>query len=300
MLVQLLDVVERNDKLYLVLEYMESDLETILSATDAVPTLPIAHVKTYLRMLLTGVQELHARNILHRDLKPNNLLLSSSQRTAKITDFGMATDIAAPPAATSSSSPQPSDASETASATEADAAASTSTPSPVKRSIQVVTRAYRAPELFFGCDSYGTEVDVWSVGCIFGELLLRKPLFDGASDIDQLSQIFELLGSPGENGWTDAATLPFYLRFKDTNPRPLHERFSAELSTAGVELLRKMLALDPKTRISVDDALAHAFFEEAPLPVDASELVIPEDPQRAVRAVDVTDGESSVKGRRLL
>ncbi|GAB9470192.1 Cmgc/cdk protein kinase [Globisporangium polare] len=257
-IVQILDTVERNDKLYLILEYMESDLEAIIKAKDEVPLLSVSHVKTYLHMLLTGVQELHARGILHRDLKPNNLLLSRTQHTAKITDFGMATMIDPPSNADGDSS----------------SAASK------KRSIQVVTRAYRAPELFFGEDEYGVEVDVWSIGCIFAELLLREPFFDGASDIDQLSLIFKALGSPGENGWEKASELPFFLRFKDTNSLPVKDQFPKELSSAGVDLLSQLLQLDPKKRISVDDALKHEFFSEEPLPADPTELEIPEDQQR--------------------
>lgn len=252
---------ERNDKLYLILEYMESDLEAIIKAKDEIPLLSIAHVKTYLRMLLTGVQELHARGILHRDLKPNNLLLSKTQHTAKITDFGMATMIDLP-----SKSDGDNDGNSKTTAK--------------KRSIQVVTRAYRAPELFFGEDEYGVEVDVWSIGCIFAEMLLREPFFDGASDIDQLSLIFKALGSPSENGWEKASKLPFFLRFKDTNPLPLKDQFPEELSSAGVDLLSQLLQLDPEKRISVDEALKHEFFQEEPLPIDPTELEIPEDPER--------------------
>uniref|UniRef100_K3WBT7 Cyclin-dependent kinase 2 homolog n=1 Tax=Globisporangium ultimum (strain ATCC 200006 / CBS 805.95 / DAOM BR144) TaxID=431595 RepID=K3WBT7_GLOUD len=268
--VQILDVVEQDGKMYLILEYMDSDLEAVLEAKDDVPELPITHVKTYLHMLLQGVAELHERRILHRDLKPNNLLLSLSQRTAKITDFGMATTI---------HDPKDDDG---------DAA-------PTKRSIQVVTRAYRAPELFFGEEQYGFEIDVWSVGCIFAELLLRKPFFDGAlSDIDQLSRIFQALGSPAENGWHDAAKLPFYLNFKDTHPKPLSEQFP-HLSSAGVDLLSQMLQLDPKKRISVQDALKHAFFQEEPLQVDPSELVIPEIPERQLQVAGKASSSASAQ-----
>ncbi|KAG6580175.1 CMGC/CDK protein kinase [Phytophthora cinnamomi] len=280
--VQLLEAVERNDKLFLVLEYMDSDLETLIGATESAPSLDVAQVKAYLRMLLLGVQELHSRGVLHRDLKPNNLLLSKTQHVAKITDFGMATLVEDGKDAGDEKKP--------------------------KRSVQVVTRAYRAPEIFFGEERYGFEVDVWSVGCIFAEMLLRRPLADGSSDIDQLSKIFAALGSPAENGWDEASELPFFLRFKDTNPTPLAEQFSM-LSEAGVDLLAQLLQLNPKKRISVDKALQHEFFREKPEPAAPSDLIIVDAPDRVgPPVVDGTDAVVAsdvshtfmIKGRRLL
>ncbi|GMF60737.1 unnamed protein product [Phytophthora fragariaefolia] len=264
---------------------MDSDLETLLGATESAPTLDVAQVKAYLRMLLLGVQELHARGVLHRDLKPNNLLLSKTQRVAKISDFGMATLVDKPRQGGDDAADEKP-----------------------KRSVQVVTRAYRAPELFFGEERYGFEVDMWSVGCIFAEMLLRRPLADGASDIDQLSKIFAALGSPAENGWDQASELPFFLRFKDTKPTPLAEQFPM-LSAAGVDLLGQLLQLDPKKRIAVDKALEHEFFSEKPEPAAPADLIIVDAPDRleppAVEGTDaVVASDASrafmIKGRRLL
>lgn len=193
-------MVERNGKTYLILEFMESDLESVIKGdpdaaaaaeasqhqeedgpppTIAARPMDVPFVKTYLRMLLEGVAELHALGIMHRDLKPNNVLLSKDQCVAKISDFGMATLVE-----------QKQDKDDKASDAKDRA-----------RSIQVVTRAYRAPELFFGDAAYGFGVDMWSVGCVFAEMLLGRVFCDGTSDIDQLSQIFAALGSPLENGW---------------------------------------------------------------------------------------------------
>ncbi|KAL7679470.1 putative serine/threonine-protein kinase YKL116C, predicted [Plasmopara halstedii] len=283
--VQLLDVVERDDKLYLVLEYMDSDLEALIGATESVPMLDIAQVKAYLNMLLLGVHELHTRGILHRDLKPNNLLLSKTQNCAKITDFGMATFI------TTQDENGKIDKEKIANDDKKQ-----------KRSVQVVTRAYRAPEIFFGEDEYGFEVDMWSVGCIFAEMLLRRPLADGSSDIDQLSKIFAVLGSPNENGWHDARELPFYLRFQDTNPVPLVEQFSM-LSAAGVDLLSQMLELNPKKRISANTALQHSFFQEEPKLASSTDLVMVDSVEPHL--VDTTNALDTnraviIKGRRLM
>ncbi|KAJ0402358.1 hypothetical protein P43SY_004591 [Pythium insidiosum] len=277
--IQLLDVVNQNGKIYLILEYMDSDLETIIKATEEISELSIAHVKTHLQMLLRGVHELHSRNILHRDLKPNNLLFSKDGRVAKISDFGMATYV----------DPAESDRS---------------------RSLQVITRAYRPPELFFGQDRYDFSVDMWSVGCIFAEMLLRRAFFDGASDIDQLSQIFHALGSPDENNWKEAADLPFYLKFHATNPKSLKEQFP-QLSTAGINLLSRLLALDPSKRITASDALKHPFFSEEPRPAASAELELADPPERAkkrpieeVSCEAVEDGGMDsgfvLKGRRIM
>jgi serine/threonine protein kinase len=150
---------------------MKSDLETILKAITEIPQIEMSHLKAFLLMLLKGVSELHARGIMHRDLKPNNLLLSKD-KTLYICDFGMAKQIE-----------------------------SNSNSTNHQHSLQVITRAYRPPEIFFGKQNYGVEVDMWSVGCVFAEMLLRQPFFDGNSDIDHLCMIFQKLGSPNECGW---------------------------------------------------------------------------------------------------
>ncbi|ETW02588.1 CMGC/CDK protein kinase [Aphanomyces invadans] len=266
---------------FIVSEFMESDLETVIRATDALPQLSLPQIKSYLRMTIQGLAECHARHIIHRDVKPNNILLGSNGN-AMLADFGMA--VVVPELA----------------------ARATST---WTLSFQVVTRAYRAPELLFGLKQYDTSVDMWAVGCLFGELFLRRVWFDGASDIDQLNRIFRALGSPDEQHWSAAKTLPFFLEFAPTSPPSLVTQFPT-LPATGIDLLSKLLRLDPTARISAADALAHPFFAESPLALDAALLpmVTPPERGRKRRASSLEDehgdaaedvGDVPMKGRRL-
>lgn len=136
--------------------FLEHDLKTLLDDLRE-PFLP-SETKTLLHQILSGVNYLHAHWILHRDLKTSNLLLSN-RGEIKIADFGMARYFGDPPP---------------------------------KLTQLVVTLWYRAPELLLGAERYGAEVDMWSVGCIFGELLTKSPLFQGRNEVDQVSKVCSL------------------------------------------------------------------------------------------------------------
>uniref|UniRef100_A0A3Q3SAU6 cyclin-dependent kinase n=1 Tax=Mastacembelus armatus TaxID=205130 RepID=A0A3Q3SAU6_9TELE len=160
------------DKIYIVMNYVEHDLKSLME-TMKQPFLP-GEVKTLMIQLLRGVRHLHDNWILHRDLKTSNLLLSH-KGILKIGDFGLAREYGSP----------------------------LKPYTPV-----VVTLWYRSPELLLGAKEYSTAVDMWSVGCIFGELLTQKPLFPGKSEIDQINKIFKDLGSPSEKIWPGYSELP--------------------------------------------------------------------------------------------
>ena len=173
--------------------------------------------------------------MLHRDLKTSNILLNN-RGELKLCDFGMARSFG----------------------------------DPLRPYTQmVVTLWYRPPELLLGATVYSTAVDVWSAGCVLAELLLCKPLFEGRSEIEQINKIFALLGAPTSHSWPGFAELPITKKVKFSGPpaSALHSRFHpAQLSPNGLALLASLLSLDPERRPSCEQALAHPWFAEIPLP----------------------------------
>ena len=233
--IDLIEVFVHHGSISLVFEFCDADLEAVIK--DSSRHLSIAQVKGYLLGTLRGVAFCHANWVLHRDLKPGNLLLTSSGGI-KVADFGLARFFGSPER---------------------------------RYTGQVVTRWYRAPELLFGAKFYGPSVDLWSVGCIFAELLLRAPYFPGNSDIEQLSRIFTGLGTPTEETWPGVTALPDYIPFHPQPGKPLREVFSAA-SDEALDLLQQLLTLHPGARIRASAALDHAYFRTAPLPADGHDL----------------------------
>ncbi|KAJ3589700.1 hypothetical protein NHX12_010543 [Muraenolepis orangiensis] len=224
------------DKIYIVMNYVEHDLKSLME-TMKQPFLP-GEVKTLMIQLLRGVRHLHDNWILHRDLKTSNLLLSH-KGILKIGDFGLAREYGSP----------------------------LKPYTPV-----VVTLWYRSPELLLGAKEYSTAVDMWSVGCIFGELLTQKPLFPGKSEIDQINKIFKDLGSPSEKIWPGYGELPAVkkMTFTEYPYNNLRKRFGALLSDQGFDLMNKFLTYCPSKRVLSDEGLKHEYFRESPLPIDPS------------------------------
>nr|XP_061803478.1 cyclin-dependent kinase 11B-like isoform X7 [Nerophis lumbriciformis] len=224
------------DKIYIVMNYVEHDLKSLME-TMKQPFLP-GEVKTLMIQLLRGVRHLHDNWILHRDLKTSNLLLSH-KGILKVGDFGLAREYGSP----------------------------LKPYTPV-----VVTLWYRSPELLLGAKEYSTAVDMWSVGCIFGELLTQKPLFPGKSEIDQINKIFKDLGTPSEKIWPGYNELPAVkkMSFTEYHYNNLRKRFGALLSDQGFDLMNKFLTYCPSKRIVSDEALKHEYFRETPLPIEPS------------------------------
>uniref|UniRef100_T1IWT1 Cyclin-dependent kinase 7 n=1 Tax=Strigamia maritima TaxID=126957 RepID=T1IWT1_STRMM len=228
-IIGLLDVFGHKSNVSLVFDYMDTDLEVIVKDTSIVLT--IAHIKSYILMAFQGLEYLHMNWILHRDLKPNNLLVDEFG-VLKIADFGLAKFFGSPNRVYTH---------------------------------QVVTRWYRAPELLFGARMYGIGVDVWAVGCILAELLLRVPFLPGDSDLDQLSRIFQALGTPNEDVWPGLTLLPDYVQFKQFPGTPLKHIFTAAPEDL-LELLENLFPLNPSSRATCTQALNLAYFSNRPAP----------------------------------
>lgn len=221
--------------LNLVLEFLDTDLERLIRDKSIV--FAPADIKSWMAMLLRGLEYCHCHFFLHRDLKPNNLLISPTGEL-KIADFGMARELADPG---------------------------------VRMTSLVVTSWYRPLELFFGAKQYSPAIDMWSVGCIMGELLLRVPLFAGQSDIQQITLMCRLLGTPTEKDWSGHKQLPTYMSLEQLPANPLNHIFPAAAPDA-IDLLQKLLTFDPTKRIIARDSLHHNYFRLAPIPTHFSKL----------------------------
>ncbi|KAH8020057.1 hypothetical protein MRX96_018533 [Rhipicephalus microplus] len=227
--VRLLDVVPCDQKLYLVFEYMAEDLKKHIDrAASCKSSLAVNLVKSYLWQLLQGIAYCHSHRILHRDLKPQNLLIDL-EGNIKLADFGLARAFGLPLRAYTH---------------------------------EVVTLWYRAPEILLGSRFYSTSVDVWSIGCIFAEMLTLKALFAGDSEIDQLFRIFRTLGTPDESSWPGVTNLPDYkATFPRWEPQSLANIIHG-LDPDGEDLILQLLVTDPEARVPAKRALSHRYFRD--------------------------------------
>ena len=222
-IVKMMDVVSGEDKLHLIFQFVDCDLKKFMEGH----TLTEEQVKKILYQLLLGLDYCHSNRVLHRDLKPQNILVNKDNLSIKLADFGLARTYYQPLR---------------------------------EYTHEIITLWYRAPQILLGTEKYSQTVDLWSVGCIFYEIAHKRCLFCGDSEIDQLFKIFKTLGTPNENMWEGVTKLKDY---KGTFPRwqknQLEERCT-KLSEDGVDLLKKMLIYDPIERITCEEALEHPYF----------------------------------------
>ncbi|KAK3378166.1 kinase-like domain-containing protein [Podospora didyma] len=233
--------------MYMVTPYMDHDLSGLLDNPSVHFTEP--QIKCYMLQLLEGLRYLHANHILHRDMKAANLLISN-KGILQIADFGLARHY-------EGEVPKPGRGG--------------SEPKREYTSL-VVTRWYRPPELLMHLKKYTTAIDMWGVGCVFGEMLVGKPILAGESDVNQLEIIFDLCGTPTDENMPGWQNLPGAEALKP-RPRPgnLQQRFR-EHGPQAISLLHMLLKLDWKTRVNAHDALTHPYFRLAPYPAQSSDL----------------------------
>eukprot|EP01028_Stygiella_incarcerata_P011218 TRINITY_DN623_c0_g2_i3.p1 TRINITY_DN623_c0_g2~~TRINITY_DN623_c0_g2_i3.p1 ORF type:complete len:392 (-),score=87.35 TRINITY_DN623_c0_g2_i3:541-1716(-) len=230
-IVRLLNVIEAdNDRdIYLVFEFMETDLHAVIKAN----ILENIHKQYIIYQLLKSLKFMHSGELIHRDMKPSNLLLNS-ECLVKVADFGLARSVASLEKE-GGSNPVLTD--------------------------YVATRWYRAPEILLGSTRYTKGVDMWSVGCILGEIILGKPLFPGSSTMNQLDRIMRVTGRPSASD-LDAIRSPFATSMIESIPTAPATDLAKMFPTAGadaLDLIGKLLVFNPDGRLTADEALAHPY-----------------------------------------
>ena len=220
-IVRMFDVEHTEKKLTLVFEYLDQDLKKHLDQVQG--GLESAKTASFLFQLCRGIEACHHAKVLHRDLKPQNLLINR-EGELKLADFGLARSFGIPVRTFTH---------------------------------EVVTLWYRAPDVLMGNKRYSTPVDVWALGCIFAEMHNGRPLFPGANDADQLDHIFRHLGTPDPATYPLITALPDY---KPANYKAYAQQASLAhlvpgLSPEGVDLFQRFLQVDPERRISAAEAL---------------------------------------------
>jgi len=212
---------------------METTLARVIRSRQ---TLTERHKQYFIYQLLCGLKYIHSAEVLHRDLKPENILINGGDCRLKITDFGLARGVMKE--------------------------------SDTKLTEYVVTRWYRAPEVMCSSRRYDEGVDVWSVGCIMAELYLRKPFFPGGNHIEQLKLIFHYLGTPEDLDWIKTPDAKRWVSQMPKKPPKDFKQIMPNISDQSLELLLSMLTIDPRSRITVQNALNHNWLKNLKRDVD--------------------------------
>jgi len=222
---------EKKDEIYLnlVLEYIpETVYKVARQYSKQKQTIPVTFIKLYMYQLFRSLAYIHSHGICHRDIKPQNLLLDPDSGILKLCDFGSAKHLVR-------GEPNVS---------------------------YICSRYYRAPELIFGATDYTTNIDVWSAGCVFAELMLGQPIFPGDSGVDQLVEIIKVLGTPTREQIKEMNPNYTEFKFPQIKAHPWPKVFRARTSPEAIDLVSRLLEYTPSARISPLQACAHGFFDE--------------------------------------
>lgn len=215
--------VEKDNKVCIMMDYFETDLGRIIDNKKI--DLSENDIRVVIGQVIGALRALHGNYILHRDIKPSNILVNAEGKCV-LTDFGLARKFAAPEQ---------------------------------ELTRGVITRYYRPPEVLLSARFYGEKVDVWGIGCIFAECFLKRPLFQGETDIDQLSKIFGIRGSPTRENWPDSDKLPLTFQFEETIGFPL-SKILTNASDKAVHTIEDMLQLDPNKRPQIEEVTRDQYF----------------------------------------
>eukprot|EP00768_Dysnectes_brevis_P005611 gnl/Dysnectes_brevis/4124_a5431_477.p1 GENE.gnl/Dysnectes_brevis/4124_a5431_477~~gnl/Dysnectes_brevis/4124_a5431_477.p1 ORF type:complete len:386 (+),score=62.85 gnl/Dysnectes_brevis/4124_a5431_477:22-1158(+) len=257
-IVELYDVLYARARILVVMELCKGDLWTVIKSRESITP---ADRKAYFQMSLRGLDAMHSRWVIHRDIKPDNILIGVNG-AAKLADFGLARFVrihrGVPPLTTGD---------------------------------RVFTSIYRPPEVILGYERYGPAADIWSLGLTFAELAIKCRVFSPGTQVELLQGIAELLGPPPASMQVDINP---YLGSKISKTSKWQERFGSVLTTSELDLISRMLKWDPSDRITAADALRHPIFSEEPVPTPAAFLPVPGQTRKR-KALALADGDGRAK-----
>lgn len=222
---------EKKDEIYLnlVLEFIpETVYKVARQYAKGKQSIPGLFIRLYMYQLFRSLAYIHSQGICHRDIKPQNLLLDPESGILKLCDFGSAKHLVR-------GEPNVS---------------------------YICSRYYRAPELIFGATDYTTNIDVWSAGCVFAELMLGQPIFPGDSGVDQLVEIIKVLGTPTREQIKEMNPNYTEFKFPQIKAHPWQKVFRARTSPEAIDLVSRLLEYTPSARITPLQACAHTYFDE--------------------------------------
>lgn len=232
----LLEMMVEQSQIFMIFDYMDHDLTGLLTHPEL--NLTESHRKFIFKQLMEGLEYLHKKQIIHRDIKGSNILLDNIGRL-KIADFGLARTMKI---LKDGESPDYTN--------------------------RVITIWYRPPELLLGSTDYGREIDIWGVGCLLIELYSKMAIFRGFDEVGQLNKIFNIMGTPTIEEWPQIQNLPWFemLKPKINKVSEFSKQYKPLMSEQSFSLAENLLRLNPHKRFTATEALTHPYFTQGPMP----------------------------------